>query len=137
MKVSIAFCAVQQMDAEREETRFHADGTLEQTADGAQLRYVEPADAGGAAVELHIHGDRAVIKRRAEVSAELIVEPNKRRMCRYQTPYGQLVLHTVGRYCRFTFDNHTGTVALGYALEMNDALTEQTIEIEIKEVSLC
>ncbi len=137
MDVSISLRAVQTMDGETDETRMQAVGTLEQTANGVQLTYTEAAADGGARVSVLLRGDHVMIRRQGEISSQLWLEPQRRRECRYETPYGSMRLYATGRSASFSFAEGKGCLTVAYALEMNGAVTEQAIEIRIKDVSLC
>lgn len=134
MNVDITLHTVQVLDGETEETRLTARGTLEQRKDGVLLSYTEPE---GAAVTVTVRPSQTVIERHGEVHSQLLLEVGKRHLCRYETPYGRLMLHTQAQTLQFSFENGTGCLQAAYLLDMNGAAIAHQIEIRIKEVSPC
>lgn len=137
MEVSISLRSVQRMDLEEEVTELAALGTLELLSDRVKLYYTEAAQDGGAVVTITVRGAQVVIERRGEISSQLLLEEGKRHVCRFETPYGRMVLHTQAKRLAFRFEKNAGTLQAAYTLDMNGGYTEQEIEIRIKEVSPC
>ena len=137
MEVHVSLCSVQHLDGEQTRTELTARGTLERSDDGVRLTYTEAPDDGGAHVTVTVRGTQTVIERRGEISSRMILEQNKRHLCRYDTPYGQLSLHTQATKVVFTDKGNTALLQAAYTLDMNGACTEQEIEFTIKEVSPC
>ncbi len=134
MNVDITLHTVQVLDGETEETRLTARGTLERREDGVQFSYTEPE---GAKVTVAVRPSTTVIERHGEVHSQMLLEVGKRHLCRYETPYGRLMLHTQTEQLTFSFENGTGYLRAAYTLDMNGATTAHQIEITIKEVSPC
>ncbi len=135
MQVTVTLTAVQTVDTETERTEQVAQGQYECTADGFRLQYTEPPQEDGtsAAVTVTVRGEQVVIERRGEMVSQLLLEEGKRHLCRYETPYGRLVLHT--RTSRLAVTEWS--IHAVYALEMQQAHTDHEIKIRIKEVSQC
>ncbi len=136
MQVEVTLIAVQTMDGESNRTELTAVGTFEKTDDGVKIQYCEPPQEGedGAAVSVTVRGTQTVIDRRGSTVSQMLLEAGKRHLCRYDTPYGRLMLHT--RTSRLSWNGENALYA-AYALEMNDMQTDHEIEIRIKEVSPC
>ncbi|MBQ9964795.1 MAG: DUF1934 domain-containing protein [Clostridia bacterium] len=136
MQVTVTLTAVQTMDGESNRTEQTMAGTLEKTNDGVVLQYREPPqeEEDGAAVTVTVRADRVVIDRRGSTVSQMLLEAGKRHLCRYDTPYGRLMLHT--RTSFLSWDG-VGVLRAVYALEMQDMQTDHEIEIRIKEVSSC
>lgn len=137
MDVSVSLRSVQRMDGDVQTTEMTAFGTLEQLSDGARLRYTESLQDGAAAVTVTVRSGQVVIERCGELSSQLLLEEGKRHLCRYETPYGRMILHAQAKRLAFSFSGTAGTLQAVYVLDMNGAYTEQEIEIGIKEVSQC
>ncbi len=137
MDVRVSLRSVQRMDGETETTEMAAHGTLELLPEGARLCYTESPQDGGAAVTVTVRGAQTVIERRGEISSQLLLEKDKRHLCRYETPYGRMILHAQAHRLAFSFEANTGILQAAYTLDINGGYTEQEIEIRIKEVSLC
>ncbi len=139
MNVTISFCSAQTVDDERTETAFTTTGVLEMTSDGKKLCYQEPPQEGvaGADVTITVRGTKLLIERRGETTSQMILEKNKRHICRYDTPYGRLILYTIASYVAFDFQEGAGQLTARYTLDMNHAVTAQEIEIQMREVIPC
>lgn len=137
MDVCVSLRSVQKMDGDVETAEMTARGTLELSADGARLCYTESPQDGGAAVTVTVRNAQIMIERRGEFSSNLLLEEGERHACRFDTPYGQMLLHTQAKHVSFSFAEHVGTLRAVYMLDMNGAYTEQDIKIGIKEVSQC
>lgn len=137
MDVNVSLRSAQRMDGDTETTKMAARGTLELLPNGAKLRYTETAQDGGAAVTVTVRDAQVVIERRGELSSQLLLEEGKRHPCRFETPYGRMILHTQAKRLAFSFEKSAGILQAVYTLDMSGACTEQEIEIRIKEVSQC
>lgn len=138
MKVQVWLTTCQRQDGETNESGLEAVGTLTTEADSVRLCYDEPAcdGADGAAVCLTVSPERLVLERQGEMQSRMVFVPDKRCLCRYYTPYGELRLHTVCTALECTLTANGGRVFAAYQLEMGEGTpTECTMEITVKEVS--
>ena len=135
MNVHVSLRLVQRIDGEQAETELTALGTLEHLEDGVRLTYTEAPDDGGADVTVTARGAQLVIERRGEISSRMILEQDRRHLCRYDTPYGSLSLSTQAQKLLVADWGNTVLLQAVYTLDMNGACTEQEIEFRIKEVS--
>ena len=139
MQVTVTLRTVQTMDGESERMEQTACGTLDFLDSGVKLQYQELPQDGedGAVVTVTVRGDQTVIDRRGSTVSQILLETGKRHICRYDTPYGRLMLHTRTSRLSSEFVGGNGKISAAYALEMNDMQTDHEIEIQVKEVSPC
>ena len=134
MNVEVTMTSRATVDGECEETTLQAVGTWERTDEAITLRYTE---AEGADVCVTVRPTQAVIERHGEVHSQMLLEEGKRHLCRYETPYGRLMLHVQATRLRFAADGEGGRLQAAYTREMSGAQTQHESEITIKEVSPC
>ncbi len=134
MNVEVTMTSRVTVDGECEESRLTANGTLTRADEAVTLRYTE---AEGADVCVAVRPTQTVIERHGEVRSQMLLEEGKRHLCRYETPYGRLILHAQATRLRFAMNEGVGCLQAAYTLEMSGALTQHEIEITIKEVSPC
>lgn len=137
MNVNISLRSVQRVDGETQTSEMIASGTMERLSEGMRLCYTESPQDGGATVTVTVRGAQTIIERRGEILSQLLLEEGKRHLCRYETPYGKLILHTQAEQLMFSDIGQTAILRAVYTLEMSGAFTEQEIEFRIKEVSPC
>ncbi len=137
MKVHISLRTAQTIDGDTTVNEMTAYGTWERQLDGARLCYTESERDGGAVVTVTVRGAETVIERCGEISSRLILQEGKRHECRYETPYGCMILHTKAKRVLLSDCGDTAILRADYTLEMNGAGAEQEIEFRIKEVPIC
>ena len=119
------------------ETEIITEGTLEATAEGFELRYVETDATGydGANTLLKISENKFELLRTGSVEGELIIELNKKNFCHYGTPYGELIVGVQAKYVRNNLSLFGGKAEAGYVMDMNSVLVgnyELTVEVKTR-----
>ena len=127
--------SLQRIDDEVNETEIITEGTLEATAEGFELRYVETDATGydGANTLLKISENKFELLRTGSVEGELIIELNKKNFCHYGTPYGELIVGVQAKYVRNNLSLFGGKAEAGYVMDMNSVLVgnyELTVEVK-------
>lgn len=138
MKKQIVLTTRQQQDGEVEETQLTATGTLEPTEGGLLLRYREPSEEGtlGAVVCITLKEQHILLERRGETRSRMMFSPGKRHLCRYDTPYGPLTMHTTCTELCQEVERHGGRAFAAYQLELGESEPLLcTMEILVKDVS--
>lgn len=135
MDVMITVKSLQRIDDEVNETEIITEGTLEATAEGFELRYVETDATGydGANTLLKISENKFELLRTGSVEGELIIELNKKNFCHYGTPYGELIVGVQAKYVRNNLSLFGGKAEAGYVMDMNSVLVgnyELTVEVK-------
>ncbi len=135
MDVMITVKSLQRIDDEVNETEIITEGTLEATAEGFELRYVETDATGydGANTLLKINENKFELLRTGSVEGELIIELNKKNFCHYGTPYGELIVGVQAKYVRNNLSLFGGKAEAGYVMDMNSVLVgnyELTVEVK-------
>ncbi len=127
--------SLQRIDDEVNETEIITEGTLEATADGYELRYIESDATGyeGANTLLKINQNKFELLRTGSVEGELIIELNKKNFCHYGTPYGELIVGVQAKYIKNNLSIFGGKAEAGYVMDMNSVLVgnyELTVEVK-------
>lgn len=127
--------SLQRIDDEVNETEIITEGTLDATAEGFELRYVETDATGydGANTLLKISENKFELLRTGSVEGELIIELNKKNFCHYGTPYGELIVGVQAKYVRNNLSLFGGKAEAGYVMDMNSVLVgnyELTVEVK-------
>ena len=135
MDVMITVKSLQRIDDEVNETEIITEGTLDATAEGFELRYVETDATGydGANTLLKISENKFELLRTGSVEGELIIELNKKNFCHYGTPYGELIVGVQAKYVRNNLSLFGGKAEAGYVMDMNSVLVgnyELTVEVK-------
>lgn len=127
--------SLQRIDDEVNETEIITEGTLEATADGYELRYIESDTTGyeGANTLLKINQNKFELLRTGSVEGELIIELDKKNFCHYGTPYGELIVGVQAKYIKNNLSIFGGKAEAGYVMDMNSVLVgnyELTVEVK-------
>lgn len=127
--------SLQRIDDEVNETEIITEGTLEATADGYELRYIESDATGyeGANTLLKISQNKFELLRTGSVEGELIIELDKKNFCHYGTPYGELIVGVQAKYIKNNLSIFGGKAEAGYVMDMNSVLVgnyELTVEVK-------
>lgn len=127
--------SLQRIDDEVNETEIITEGTLEATADGYELRYIESDATGyeGANTLLKINQNKFELLRTGSVEGELIIELDKKNFCHYGTPYGELIVGVQAKYIKNNLSIFGGKAEAGYVMDMNSVLVgnyELTVEVK-------
>lgn len=127
--------SLQRIDDEVNETEIITEGTLEATADGYELRYIESDATGyeGANTLLRISQNKFELLRTGSVEGELIIELDKKNFCHYGTPYGELIVGVQAKYIKNNLSIFGGKAEAGYVMDMNSVLVgnyELTVEVK-------
>lgn len=135
MNVMITVKSLQRIDDEVNETEIITEGTLEATADGYELRYIESDTTGyeGANTLLKISQNKFELLRTGSVEGELIIELDKKNFCHYGTPYGELIVGVQAKYIKNNLSIFGGKAEAGYVMDMNSVLVgnyELTVEVK-------
>lgn len=135
MNVMITVKSLQRIDDEVNETEIITEGTLEATADGYELRYIESDATGyeGANTLLKINQNKFELLRTGSVEGELIIELDKKNFCHYGTPYGELIVGVQAKYINNNLSIFGGKAEAGYVMDMNSVLVgnyELTVEVK-------
>lgn len=121
---------------EADVTELQAVGTLKEETDGLAVIYDDSISVGvkGVTAKLKAFNSGLVtIERDGLLEHKLTVEKNKRHLCLYTTPYGNMTVGVFGEEIENKLTNKGGKLFMKYSLDINSGLiSENEIEISVK-----
>ena len=121
---------------EADVTELQAVGTLKEETDGLTVIYDDSMSVGikGVTAKLKAFNSGLVtIERDGLLEHKLTVEKNKRHLCLYTTPYGNMTVGVFGEEIENKLTNKGGKLFMKYNLDINSGLiSENEIEISVK-----
>ncbi len=136
MQAIIKIIGTQTVDNETESVELTTSGTLEQTADGWEIRYEESEATGmeGTSTTVHVSPNKVLLERTGSNAGFLLLEKNVRHHSNYSTPYGALDLGTYATSLEYTLTPMGGELEFAYTLGFNGIVnSEHTVHITIQE----
>lgn len=121
---------------EEDITELQAVGSLEKSEDGLTVTYDDSMSVGikGVTAKLKTFNSGLVtIERDGVLEHKLTVEKNKRHLCLYTTPYGNMTVGVFGEEIENGLTENGGKLFMKYSLDINSGLiSENEIEISVK-----
>ena len=121
---------------EEDITELQAVGTLQKDDDGLIVTYDDSMSVGikGVTARLKTFNSGLVtIERDGVLEHKLTVEKNKRHLCLYTTPYGNMTVGVFGEEIENGLTENGGKLFMKYSLDINSGLiSENEIEISVK-----
>ena len=107
--------------------------------DSVSVTYEDSMGAGleGVVATLEAFSNGIVtIERTGIMEHKLMVEKDKRHLCLYQTPYGNMTVGVFGEEVHNALTDKGGKIYMKYSLDINlGLLSENEIEIDVKAVN--
>lgn len=133
-KATIYILGTQYVDDDKDFIELTTEGEFVKKDGSFYLIYNEDELSGikGSKTTIKIDGDRkAVIMKNGSSHSTLIIEPEKRNLCRYETEYGDILfgISDCDIFCQLGDDG--GTAKLKYSLDVNSGLVSKN-ELDIK-----
>ena len=96
-------------------------GTLECFEGGYELIYEETGEGlKGCVTTLQCEGDGVVtMTREGEYTTQMIIEREKRHLCHYMTPMGEIVMGVFARKVESDMSENGGGLLLNYTIDIN------------------
>ncbi len=117
-------------------TELTALGTLKKEDDGLTVTYDDSMSVGinGVTAKLKAFNSGLVtIERDGVLEHKLTVEKDKRHLCLYTTPYGNMTVGVFGEEIENNLTENGGKLFMKYSLDINTGLiSENEIEISVK-----
>lgn len=117
-------------------TELLAVGTLSCNEDSLSLTYDDSMGMGVKGVTAILkayNGGMVTIERTGVLEHKLMVEKDKRHLCLYKTPYGDMTLGVFGEEVKNNLTKDGGKLFMRYSLDINLGLiSENEIEIDVK-----
>ncbi len=94
----------------------------------------ELAGVKGMNTTIKIEGEsRAVVMKGGPTPSTLIIEPQKRNLCHYATPYGNLLFGISNAKIHAGFDENGGSANIRYSLDVNtETFSDNVLDIKVK-----
>ena len=123
-----------------QESCIEAVGTLECRGDTWRICYTEPKteESYGADVQMTIHIDGTLIRRKGPLSAMMPLQAGKRHTWRYDTPYGRMEFPVFCEKVNSKFTATGGRFFAAYTVETAGDASDGmrcTMEISVEEVA--
>lgn len=133
-KATIYILGTQYVDDDKDFVELTTEGEFQKKDGSFFLTYSEDELSGvkGSKTTIKIEGEkRAVITKSGNSRSTLIVEPEKRNLCRYETEYGDILfgISDCDIFCQL--DDNGGEAKLKYSLDVNSGLVSKN-ELDIK-----
>ncbi len=95
-------------------------GQLTFTPDGFELRYEETVDESAPPLSctLCVRGGVLTLERRGAYHSVLLLEPGRRHLCEYHTPYGAFLIGVHTRTLTHTLTEQGGEIRLLYTMDL-------------------
>jgi len=117
-------------------TELQAVGTIKKEDDGLTVIYDDSMSVGvkGVTAKLKAFDSGLItIERDGVLEHKLIVEKDKRHLCLYTTPYGNMTVGVFGSEVENSLTEKGGKLFMKYSLDINSGLiSENEIEISVK-----
>lgn len=117
-------------------TELKAVGTLKKEEDGLTVIYDDSMSVGinGVTAKLKAFNSGLVtIERDGVLEHKLTIEKDKRHLCLYTTPYGNMTVGVFGEVVENGLTEKGGKLFMKYSLDINSGLiSENEIEISVK-----
>lgn len=100
------------------------------------IRYEDSAATGfeGCETTLTINPSSVTMNRTGQAISHMVLEPGKKHMCHYMTPYGDLPLGVTTKELRHHLNENGGTVDFTYTLDLNsNFFASNQLRITVKE----
>ena len=128
MDVTVNIRSVREMDGEKESFDSAAPGQLSREGETLRLTY---RPEGGTA-ELTARPGCVVLRRRGEVSSEMVFRPGRRCLGDYATPYGAMAMAVTTHRIDDALTDDGGQLVLEYDLELGGSdLGRHTVRIQV------
>ena len=112
-------------------------GTLTGYGDNYSLVYAEQDEAlKGCITTIKVEDKRRIVMTRTgEISAEMIIEKDKRHNCHYITPHGDFMMGIFARTINSRMDADGGELKFEYTIDFNTGLASvNKLKVTVKEV---
>ncbi len=120
-------------------TEVCAIGSLKSATDGVSVTYDDSMSVGVNGVTATLkafYNGLVTIERKGILEHKLMVEKDKRHLCIYTTPYGNMTVGVFGVELDNRLTPDGGDIFMKYTLDINSGLiSENEIEINIKAVN--
>lgn len=114
----------QSMGGENDDMEITVVGTLEMLENGYELCYTEyEGELQNCLTTVTVQNGRSVTMTRVgSYATELMIEKGKRHSCRYNTPYGELMLGVFGTAMESDMTENGGALKIEYTIDFNTGL---------------
>ena len=120
-KYLITIDTIQQTESGHDSFSLSTFGDYCYSEDKAVIRYQDSEATGfeGCMTTLDISKDAITMNRTGPTHSNLVLEPGKKHICHYMTPYGVLPLGVYAEEISHDLSQSGGTVDLRYSLDLN------------------
>ncbi|NLX92588.1 MAG: DUF1934 domain-containing protein [Clostridiales bacterium] len=125
-------------DGENSTSELITVGTLDGFGDNYSLVYTEQDDAlQGCITTIKVEDKKRIIMTRTgEISAEMIIEKDKRHNCHYITPHGDFMMGVFARYIKSKMNADGGELKFEYTIDFNTGLASvNELKVTVKEAN--
>ena len=138
-KVLLEIVGSQRLDEESDKIELTTVGTLEETDKSYVIKYNEQQATPMAPVAVSVTVDKtegiAEMTREGGFYSCLTIDKNERRLCRYGTEYGDILMGISGHSIDIDINGGEGSFYLAYDIDINGALASRNdIKLSFKEI---
>lgn len=128
-EVLLEITGSQRIDSQKDQIEMTTVGTMEEQDDAYIVCYTEeqepPAAPVYAQVRIAKDNSRVEITRSGAGASCLVIEKSRRNLCRYGTPYGDMLMGVFGKCIEADTDGCSGSFRFGYDIDINGALASR------------
>lgn len=138
-KVLLEIVGSQHVDNEKDKVEMTTVGTLEETDSSYIIKYDEqqepPMPPIAVSLTVNKNEKSAEVIRSGSVYSCLSIEKSNRRLCRYGTEYGDILMGISGHSIDVDIHDGRGCFYLAYDIDINGALASRNdIKLNFKEI---
>ena len=135
--VIIKINGTQKSEGESDRLELYTKGLFYKRSGNYYLSYEEPSESGlmGTRTTLKIEGqEKITLLRSGEMKGQLIIERNKRHLCHYNTPVGDMFLGVCAGNISSRLSDEGGSLDFSYRLDVNASLlSENEVSVQVED----
>ena len=121
-------------DGEEYTCELTTSGSFEITETGCIVNYIETdEEMTNCHTKLTVEGSQKItMTRTGKYNTEMIIEKDRRHLCCYTTPYGEMLMGIYCKYIENNIDESGGTLRFAYTIDFNNIpASENELEITV------
>lgn len=122
-------------DGEEYSCELTTSGSFEITENGCIVNYVETdEEMTNCHTKLTVEGSQKItMTRTGKYNTEMVIEKDRRHLCCYATPYGELMMGIYAKTVLNKISENGGTLIFAYTIDFNNTpASENELEITVK-----
>jgi uncharacterized beta-barrel protein YwiB (DUF1934 family) len=135
-QVIISITDSHETDGENSMSELITVGTMRGGGENYSLTYNEQDEAlSGSVTTIQVEGNKCItMTRTGDMSAEMIIEKDKRHNCHYITPHGDFMMGVFAREINSKMGDNGGELKFEYTIDFNTGFVSvNTLKVTVKE----